>query len=73
MNTIQYNTILHKELEKTKILLQKSMYLESLIGNQIKTFLDKQFTVDGGTTSDKQRPLHYSLPYTGYFPHVTKN
>ena len=46
--------IFHNELEKIKILLQKNMYPKSIIDNQIKTFLDKQFTVDGGTTSDKQ-------------------
>ena len=64
--------IFHNELEKAKILLQKSMYPQSVIANQIKTFLDKQFTVDSGTTSEKQKPLHYSLPYTGHFSHVTK-
>ena len=41
------------------------MYPKSVIDNQIKTFLDKQFTVDSGTTSEKQKALHYSLPYIG--------
>ena len=44
----------------------------SIIDNQVKTFLDKQFTLDGGTTSAKQKTLHYSLPYIGYFSHVRK-
>ena len=57
--------IFHNELEKIKILLQKNMYPKSVIDNQIKTFLDKQFTVDSGTTSEKQKALHYSLPYIG--------
>ena len=48
------------------------MYPKSVIYNQIKTFLDKQFTVDSGTTSEKQKTLHYSLPYIGLFSHVTK-
>ena len=39
---------------------------------QIKTFLDKQLTVDSGTTSERQKTLHYSLPYIGHFTHVTK-
>ena len=65
--------IFHNELEKIKILLQKNMYPKSVIDNQIKTFLDKQFTVDSGTTSEKQKTLHYSLPYIGHFSNVTKN
>ena len=64
--------IFHNKLTKIKILLQKNMYLNSVIDNQIKTFLDKQFTVDSGTTSEKQKTLHYSLPYIGHFSHVTK-
>ena len=48
------------------------MYPKSVTYNQIKTFLDKQFTVDSGTTSEKQKTLHYSLPYIGHFSHVTK-
>ena len=64
--------ILHNELEKIKISLQKNMYPKSVIDNQNKTFLEKQFTVDSGTTSKKQKPLHYSLPYIGHISHVTK-
>ena len=64
--------IFHNELEKIKILLQKNMYPKSVIDNQIKTFLDKQFTVESVTTSEKQKTLHYSLPYLEHFSHVTK-
>ena len=64
--------IFHNKLTKIKILLQKNMYPTSVIDNQIKTFLDKQFTVDSVTTSEKQKTLHYSLPYIGHFSHVTK-
>ena len=64
--------IFHNKLENIKILLQKNMYPKSVIDNQIKTFLDKQFTVDSVTTSEKQKTLHYSLPYIGHFSHVTK-
>ena len=53
--------IFHNELEKVKILLQKNIYPKSVIDNQIKTFLDKPFTVDSGTASEKQETLHYSL------------
>ena len=53
--------IFHNELEKIKILLQKNMYPKSVIDNQIKTFLDKQFTVDSGTSSEKQK--HYIIAY----------
>ena len=35
--------IFHNKLENIKILLQKNMYPKSVIDNQIKTFLDKQF------------------------------
>ena len=59
----------HNELEKVKILLQKNMYP---IDNQFKTFLDKQFTEKSYSTSEKQKTLHYSLPYIGHFSHVTK-
>ena len=47
--------IFHNELEKVKILLQKNIYPKCVIDNQIKTFLGKQFTVDSGTTSEKQK------------------
>ena len=50
--------IFHNELEKIAILLQKNMCPKSVIDNQIKTFLDKQFTEDSGTTSEKQKTLH---------------
>ena len=65
-------TMFHNELEKIKILLQKNMYPKSVIDNQIKTFLDKQFTVDSVTTSKKQKTSHYSLPYIRHFCHLTK-
>ena len=48
------------------------MYPKSVIVNQVKTFLDKQFKVDSGTTSKKQKTLHYSLLYIGHFSHITK-
>ena len=64
--------IFHNKLEKIKVLLQQNMYPKSVIDNQIKTFLDKQFTEDSGATSEKQKTLHYSLPYIGHFSHVTK-
>ena len=48
------------------------MYPKSVVDNQIKTFLDKQFIADGSTTSEKQKTLHYSLPYIGHFSHITK-
>ena len=48
------------------------MYPKSVIDNQIKTSLDKQFTVDSGTTSEKQKTSHYSFTYIKYFSHVTK-
>ena len=51
-------TIFDNKLENIKILLQKSMYDKRVIDNQIKTFLDKQFTVDSSTTSEKQKTLH---------------
>ena len=54
--------IFHDELEKIKILLQENMYPKRVIDNQIKTFFDKQFTVDSGTASEKENTLHYSLP-----------
>ena len=59
--------IFRNELEKIKILLQKYMYPKSVIDNQIKTFLDKQFTVGSGRTSEKQITLHYSLPLLDIF------
>ena len=45
--------IFHNDLEKIKVLLQKNMYRKidnTVIDNQIKTFLGKQFTVDSGAT-----------------------
>ena len=49
------------------------MYPKGVIDNQIKTFLDKQSTVDSVTTSEKQKTLHYSLPYIRHFSHITRN
>ena len=48
------------------------MYPKSVIDNQIKTFLDKQFTVVSGTTSEKQKTLHYNLPHIRHFSHIAK-
>ena len=48
------------------------MYPKSVIDNQIQTFLDKQFTIGSGTTSKKQKTLHYSLPYIRYFSPLGK-
>ena len=53
--------VFHNELEKVKILLQRNMYPKGVINNQIKTILDKQFTVDSGTTSENKR--HYIIAY----------
>ena len=50
--------ISHNELEKANILLQKNMYPKSVIDKQIKTFLDKQFTVDNDITSEIQKTLY---------------
>ena len=47
--------IIHNKLEKIKILLQKNMYPKSLIYNQIRVFLEKQFTVGSVTISRKQK------------------
>ena len=47
----------HNEVEKVKILLEKNMYPKTVIDNQIKTFLDKQYKVDSGTTSEKQKNI----------------
>ena len=47
--------IFHNELEKIRILLRENMYPKSVIDNQIKTSLDKQFTVDNGVTSKKRK------------------
>ena len=38
--------IFHNKLEKVKILLHRNMYPKIVIDNQIKTSLDKQFTVE---------------------------
>ena len=64
--------IFHNELKKIKILQQKNMYPKSVIDNQIKTFPDKQFTVDSGTTSEKQKTVYYTLSYIGHFSHAKK-
>ena len=63
---------LHNELEQVKILLQKNEYPKRVIDNQIKNFIDKKFIADNGTTSGKQKTLHYSLPHIAHFSHVTK-
>ena len=47
--------IFHNGLEKIRILLQKNICPENVTDNRIKTFLEKQFIVDSGTTSEKQK------------------
>ena len=37
--------------------LQKNMYPKTVIDNQLKTFLENQFTVNSDTTSDKRKIL----------------
>ena len=53
--------IFHNELERIKILLEKNMYPKRLTDNQIKTFLDKQFIVNSGITSENK--THYIIAY----------
>ena len=53
--------ILHNELEKIKISLQKNMYPKSVIDNQNKTFLEKQFTVDMVQLLKNKK--HYIIAY----------
>ena len=48
------------------------MYPKSVIDNQIKSFLEKQFTLESGKTSEKRNTLHYGLPYIGHFSHNKK-
>ena len=44
------------------------MYPKIVTDNQIKTFLDKQFTVDSGTTSEKQKNITLQLSiYWSFF------
>ena len=43
------------------------MYTKSVIVNQVKTFLDKQFKVDSGTISKKQKTLHQLTIYWTFF------
>ena len=47
--------IIHNKLEKIIILLQKNMYPKSVIYNQIRVFLEKQFTVGSVTISRKEK------------------
>ena len=48
------------------------MHRKSVIDNQVKNFPDKQFTVDGGTSSEEQKVIDYGLPHINQFSHVTK-
>ena len=49
--------IFHHQLETITILLQKNMYPKNVIDSQVKTFLDKQFTVDNGATFAKTKNI----------------
>lgn len=48
------------------------MYPKKVIDNRMKTFLEKQFAVDSGTTSEKKKNTSFTLPYIGHFSQVTK-
>ena len=49
--------IIQSEFDNTKMSLQKNMYPKTVIDNQLKTFLENQFTVNSDTTSDKRKIL----------------
>ena len=48
------------------------MHRKSVIDSQVKNIRDKQFTVDGGTSSEELKIIDYGLPYINQFSHVTK-
>ena len=63
--------IFHDELNKIKLLLQKNLYPLHVIDQQIKKFLDKQYTKDS-TPDKKNRTVFFKLPYIGQFSNSTK-
>ena len=63
--------IFHNELEKIKKLLQKNLYPNRIIDNNIRLFLEKQYNRTVSNTT-KKKVVYYKLPYIGHFSQTTK-
>ena len=65
--------IFHKEINKTKSILQKNMYHIFTIDNQIKFFLEIQHsTKSNENTINDNKKVYFKLPHAGTFSKTTK-
>ena len=65
--------IFHNEISKIKNILQKNMYSIIVIVNQIKRFLEMQYTtIKNENTINHNKKVYFKLPYTGTFSNTTK-
>ena len=65
--------IFHNEINKIKNILQKNMYLSFVIDNQIKRFLEMQYTtISNEKIVNNNKKVYFKLPYTGTFSNATK-
>ena len=65
--------IFHNEINKIKNILEKNMYPIFVIDNQIKRFLEMQYTtINNENTVNNNKKVYLKLPYIGTFSNATK-
>ena len=65
--------IFHNEINKIENILQKNLYHIFVIDNQIKRFLEMQYTtISNKHTINNNKKVYFKLPYIGTFLNATK-
>ena len=65
--------IFQNEINKIKNILQKNIYPVFVIGNQIKRFLEIQYTtISNENTVNNNKKVYFKLPYIGTFLNASK-
>ena len=65
--------IFHNEINKIKNILQKNMHPIFVIDNQIKRFLEMQYTtISNENTVNNNKKVYFKLSYIGTFSNATK-
>ena len=65
--------IFHNEINKIRNILQKNMYPIFVIDNQIKRFLEMQYTtISNENTVNNNKKVYFKIPYIRTFSNATK-
>ena len=64
--------VLHNKINKIKNILQKNMYPIYIIDNQIKKFLEIQYTTKSNKNSiNSNKKVYFKIPFIGAFSNAT--